>query len=113
MPAPGLIPSMSPLALWLADHALDLPTGEEGIEQRLDDLLVGIGEVFDGLELTQQFAIGDARGGGFIGCAVEQIIAGGIERVGEALEAIAAGARSAALEPPDMALSEQVHRFAT
>jgi hypothetical protein len=41
------------LALRSADHVLDLPPGEEGIEEGLDDMLVGIGEMLDGLKLAQ------------------------------------------------------------
>jgi len=76
----------------LADDVLDLPPGDEGIEEGLDHLLVGVGQMLDGLELAQEIAIGDAGGGCFVAGPLEQIIAGGVERVGETLEGVAAGA---------------------
>lgn len=82
-----------------ADDALDLALGDEGIEKGLYHLLVGVGQMFDGLELAQEIAIGDAGSGRLVAGALEQIVAGGVQRVGEPLEGVAAGARGAALEP--------------
>ena len=88
------------------DHALDLPSGEEGVEEGLDDVLVAVGQLLDGLELAEQFAVGNA-GLGEIGCgSFDQIVAGGVQRVGEALERIATGAGSAALESADVGIVE-------
>ena len=83
----------------LADDTLDLALGDEGVEKALYHLLVGVGQVLDGLELAQEVAVGDAGGCGFVAGPLEQIVAGGVQRVGEPLEGIAAGARGAALEP--------------
>ena len=75
----------------LPDDALDLPLGEEGVEQGLDHQLVGVGQVLDGLELAEQLAVADAGGSGFVAGPVEEVVAGDVERVGEPLEGIAAG----------------------
>lgn len=56
----------------LADDVLDLPPGDEGIEEGLDHLLVGVGQMLDGLELAQEIAVGDAGGGCFVAGALEQ-----------------------------------------
>lgn len=50
---PLVVPSMYPPALRLTDDVLDLPLGDEGIEEGLDHLLVGVGQMLDGLELAE------------------------------------------------------------
>ncbi|KPF83412.1 hypothetical protein IP83_10540 [Novosphingobium sp. AAP93] len=69
-------------------------------------MLVAVGQLLDGLELAEQLAVGDAGLCGFVAGPFEQIVAGGVQRVGEALEGIAAGAGRAALEPADVGIVE-------
>jgi hypothetical protein len=81
MAVPLIVPVL--VRAGLADDVLDLPPGDESIEEGLDHLLVGVGQMLDGLELAQEIAVGDAGGSGFVAGALEQVIAGGVERVGE------------------------------
>lgn len=80
----------------LPDDVLDLPLGDEGVEEGLDHLLVGVGQMLDGLELAEQLAVGDAGGSGLVAGPVEQVIAGGVERVSQLRQGVADAVRLAA-----------------
>lgn len=49
-PFPLVVPVLTPPAL--PNDVLDLPLGDEGVEEGLDHLLVGVGEMLDRLELA-------------------------------------------------------------
>lgn len=57
MPVPLVVPKL--VLGRLSDDVLDLPLGDEGIEEGLHDLLVGVGQMLDRLELAQEIAVGE------------------------------------------------------
>ena len=57
MPVPLVVPKL--VLGRLSDDVLDLPLGDEGVEERLDHLLVGVGRMLDRLELAQEIAVGE------------------------------------------------------
>ena len=57
--------------------------GDERIDQRLDDALIGIGHPLDGLELVQELLVAQRVLGQLIGRAVGQVVRGNPQHVGQ------------------------------
>lgn len=60
-------------------------------------MLVVLWQALHALELLQQFAVFELRLNGFAGGTFEQVVTGNTEYIGQPLQGIARGARSAAL----------------
>ena len=76
---------------------VDLPFGEEGGEELLDDLLVALGQVPDLPEALEELAVLETGLGGLVHRSLEERGAGDTEGVGEPLESVGGGAGEAAL----------------
>ncbi len=76
----------------LTGQRLQMFFDQEGIEQRLDHLLVFLGQLLDFLKLPQQFPILELSLGRVIACAFQQVIAADIQGIGQTLQGVAAGA---------------------
>ena len=71
--------------------------GQEGVEEALDDLFVGLGELLHLLEHVEQLAVLEVGAGGLVDGSFEQVVARDAENVGHALEGVRGGTGETAL----------------